>query len=298
MRRWLLLLVVQTWTLVSIGQEIIPEDSLRTDSVTEMMTEVDSLVEAMLLESVGDATAMQAEVDSLVAGMVVADLVKTKREPLIRPQQIIVPAALITLGAVAVGNPRLCDMKRDVRDAFQRGRGHHRKANVETWITLSAQLLTVTLGSKCKHSVTDRMLVKSTGYALLYSTMPIVRACVREERPDGRSRHSFPSFKTANAFLAAEQVRIERGWAWGMGMYTVAAGIGVMQMYNDRAYINDVLAGAGMGILAVHGAYWLLPLERKWFGLDKKQNKDRGMLLMPTYEPTTRTAGFTFTACL
>jgi membrane-associated phospholipid phosphatase len=145
----------------------------------------------------------------------------------------------------------------------------------------------------------DRMLVKATGYALLYTTMPIVSACVHEKRPDGNGKHSFPSFKTANAFLAAEQIRIERGWAWGMGVYTIAAGIGVMQMYNDRSYINDVLAGAGMGILAVHGAYWLLPLERKWFGLDKKaKKKDRGLLILPTYEPVTRTAGFSLAACL
>ena len=273
-----------------------PAEPIPFDTLPDMRAEVDSLISIIRQEE--EEAEMRAEVDTLIANMVMADFKKPKKgKSLIRPQQIIVPAALITLGAVAVANPRLCEIKYDVRDAFQRGRGDHRKAKVETWVTLGAQVLNIAFGPKCKHNLIDRMLVKATSYALLYSTMPIVNACVRERRPDGNGRHSFSSFKTANAFLAAEQTRIERGWAWGMGMYTVAAGIGVLQMYNDRAYINDVLAGAGMGILSVHAAYWLLPLERKWFGLDKDR-KDKGFLVMPTYEPLTRTAGFTFTACL
>ena len=221
------------------------------------------------------------------------------RDCRIRPQQIIIPATMITIGAVAVSNHRLCEMKYDVRDAFQRGRGTHRKANVETWATLSAQVGLLAIGPTAKHSLTDRLLVKLTAYSLLYCTMPVVKRCVREPRPDGHNGHAFPSFKTANAFMVAEQTRIERGWGWGMGMYAFAAGIGVLQMYNDRCYINDVLAGAGMGILSTHAAYWLLPLERRWFGLDnRKKGKDTSMVFLPTYDHNTRTAGFAFAAVL
>lgn len=216
----------------------------------------------------------------------------------VRPQQIVVPAAMITVGAVAVAQPRLCRMKIDVRNHWQDWRGNHRKAYVDTWATLSAQLLTVALGPKTKHKFVDRMLVKATSYALLYSVMPVVKRCVRETRPDGNSFHSFPSFKAANAFMAAEQVRIERGWAWGMGMYVFATGVGALQMYNDRAYVNDIVAGAGMGILAVHAAYWILPYERRWFGLDKKKNKDVGMFLLPTYDASSKTIGLAFAAQL
>ncbi|MBQ8050510.1 MAG: hypothetical protein IJ197_02890 [Bacteroidaceae bacterium] len=217
----------------------------------------------------------------------------------VRPQQVVVPATMIAVGAAAVSAPRLCDWKTDVRDAFQRGRGTHRKANVETWATLSMQVTTMALGPRPKHNLTDRLLVKATSYALLYATMPVVRRCVREPRPDGHGSHAFPSLKTANAFMAAEQTRIERGWGWGMAFYGVAAGVGVLQMYNDRCYLNDVLAGAGSGILTTHVAYWLLPLERRWLGLDKrKKGKDSALLLLPTYDVSTRTAGLAFTALL
>ncbi len=206
---------------------------------------------------------------------------------------------MITAGAVAISNPRLCDWKLDVRDAFQRGRGTHRKANVETWATLTMQVTTIAFGSTPKHDLIDRLLIKMTGYTLLYTVMPITRRCVREARPDGHGNHAFPSFKTAAAFLVAEQTRIERGWGWGMGLYAFATGVGVLQMYNDRCYINDVLAGAGMGILATHAAYWLLPLERRWFGLDKRRKAQHSaLLLLPTYDPSTHTAGLSFACTL
>lgn len=217
----------------------------------------------------------------------------------VRPQQVIVPAAMIGVGALAISNHKLCEMKYDVRDAMQRGRGTHHKANIETWATLTAQLTTIALGPRCKHKFVDRMLVKITSYAFLYSTGHIIKACVREPRPDGHGSHAFTSLKTGAAFMAAEQTRIERGWGWGMGLYAFAAGVGVMQMYNDRCYINDVIAGAGMGILSTHAAYWLLPYERRWFGLDKhKRNKpaDSAMMLLPTFEYNTRTVGVAFAA--
>lgn len=227
------------------------------------------------------------------------DTLIVDRDFRIRPQQIIVPAAMITAGAVAISNPRLCDWKMDVRDAFQRGRGTHRKANVETWSTLAMQVTTMAFGSEPKHALIDRLLLKITGYTLLYTVMPITNRCVREARPDGHGNHAFPSFKTAAAFMVAEQTRIERGWGWGMGFYAVAAGVGVLQMYNDRCYINDVLAAAGMGVLASHAAYWLLPLERRWIGLDKKKrNKDSAMFFVPTYDYSTKTVGVAFTAQL
>ena len=239
-------------------------------------------------------------VSSFVASVVAQeDTLVVDRDFRIRPQQIIVPATMITAGAIAVSNSRMCDWKMDVRDAFQRGCGTHRKANVETWATLTMQVTTIAFGSTPKHDLIDRLLVKATGYTLLYTVMPITRRCVREARPDGHGNHAFPSFKTAAAFLVAEQTRIERGWGWGMGLYAFATGVGVLQMYNDRCYINDVLAGAGMGILATHAAYWLLPFERRWIGLDKKKrNKDSAMFFVPTYDYSTKTVGFAFTAQL
>jgi membrane-associated phospholipid phosphatase len=63
--------------------------------------------------------------------------------------------------------------------------------------------------------------------------------------------------------MGAELARQEYGWGYGIAAYTVAAGTAFLRLYNDRHWLNDVVAGAGIGILSAQAAYWLLPLERK-----------------------------------
>lgn len=89
-----------------------------------------------------------------------------------------------------------------------------------------------------------------------------------QERPDGSSRNSFPSGHTATAFAGAELLRREY-WdvsPWiGVAGYAVVAGTGFFRMYNNRHWLTDVLAGAGMGILSAQAAYWLYPVITKTF---------------------------------
>lgn len=40
-------------------------------------------------------------------------------------------------------------------------------------------------------------------------------------------------------------------------------------VYNGRHWVNDVLAGAGIGILSARIGYWMLPVYRRLFGWDK-----------------------------
>ncbi|MGN0224714.1 MAG: phosphatase PAP2 family protein, partial [Prevotella sp.] len=49
----------------------------------------------------------------------------------------------------------------------------------------------------------------------------------------------------------------------GVAGYAVAAGTGFFRMYNNRHWLTDVIAGAGIGILSVEAAYWLYPLVTK-----------------------------------
>jgi len=55
--------------------------------------------------------------------------------------------------------------------------------------------------------------------------------------------------------------------------------VGLMRMCNDRHWYNDVLAGAGIGILSARLGYWLLPLERRLFGLE---NSSTTCVLLPS----------------
>lgn len=87
-----------------------------------------------------------------------------------------------------------------------------------------------------------------------------IKNIVREERPDGSSKNSFPSGHTATAFMSATMLSKEYGhlspWI-SIGGYSVAAATGVMRMMNNRHWMSDILAGAGIGIMSTEFAYWI-----------------------------------------
>ena len=135
---------------------------------------------------------------------------------------------------------------------------------------------------------------KATSYLTMGILVNGLKYTVREPRPyNPNVRNSFPSGHTATAFMGAELVRMEYKDAsvwYGLSAYVVASGIGVLRVWNERHWATDVLAGAGIGILSARVAYWLLPFERRLFGLDKKQ-KASDMVAIPYYSPTDRSFG-------
>lgn len=87
-----------------------------------------------------------------------------------------------------------------------------------------------------------------------------IKYTARVQRPDGSSRNSFPSGHTAMAFASAEVLNIEYGvrYPWLPYLsYTVAGVTGVGRMMNNRHWLGDVVAGAGLGVFSAHLGYWL-----------------------------------------
>ena len=84
-------------------------------------------------------------------------------------------------------------------------------------------------------------------------TVNILKQTGNIERPDGTSKNSFSSGHTATAFMGAEFLYQEykdiSDWHDITG-YIVATGTGMFRMYNNRHWLTDVAAGAGIGILS------------------------------------------------
>ena len=115
------------------------------------------------------------------------------------------------------------------------------------------------------------------------STVNIIKLTGNEMRPDGTSNNSFPSGNTATAFMGAEllyQEYKEVSIWYGVAGYAVVAGTGFFRMYNNRHWLTDISAGAGIGILSTKIAYWIHPIIKKTFF--KKFEKLSGLIL-PTY---------------
>lgn len=152
-----------------------------------------------------------------------------------------------------------------------------------------------------RHNFRDRLILGATTYAIMGILVNATKYSVGSLRPDGSARNSFPSGHTATAVMGAELVRIEYGNQAGWGAYAVAATVGVLRMYNNRHWINDVLGGVAFGFASARLGLLLLPLEKRLFGLEKKKNNKalseksafNPPMLLPTYDAFHRTAGFT-----
>ena len=139
------------------------------------------------------------------------------------------------------------------------------------------------IGIKGKNNFKDRTIILGTAYLIMGGTVNILKATGNVERPDGSSKNSFPSGHTATAFMGAEFLFQEYKdvsiW-YGVTGYVVATGTGLFRMYNNRHWLTDVAAGAGIGILSTKIAYWIHPLIKRTIFKDKETTNG---IVMPFY---------------
>lgn len=201
-----------------------------------------------------------------------------------RPQQLIFPAAAIAVGSAGIRS-HLIDT-----------RGNREKKTFDNTLQYLPTVAYVGLGFipgvKHEHRIGSRLMAGVTAFAIMTALCQGTKRLVREPRPDTGAKTSFPSGHTATAFMGAELVRLEYGWGYGAAAYAVAAGIGAMRIYNNRHWCNDVLAGAGVGVLSAQAAYWLLPLEERLFC--RRKHSGNSVVLVPTYDGLAQAPGLSF----
>lgn len=206
-----------------------------------------------------------------------------------KAQQLIVPGALLVAGSVGIAFHK---------ELGNWGTGKHTRVDdYIQYIPVAANVFLGCCGVKHKHNLADRILISATACAVEVGLVQGLKHTVRESRPSALDSRSFPSGHTATAFTGAELARKEYGWGIGSVAYVLALATGAMRVYNNRHWCNDVLAGAGIGILSANVAYWLYPWEKKLFSPKKKQNV-ANMMLIPTYGIENNTVGVAFTAIL
>ena len=208
----------------------------------------------------------------------------------ISARKFIAPAVLIGVGAMGVG--AFTGVKHSINRNFSKcSDGHYWHGDEYLRFAPAAAYLSLGLfGIKGRNSFSDRLLAGTTAYICAISVAGALKHIVKEGRPDGSSNNSFPSGHAVIAFTGAELIRVEYGNAIGAAGYAVAVGVGLLRMYNNRHWYNEVLAGAGLGILSARVGYWLLPLERRMLGLDKNHN----CTVMPFWNPYVQSAGVSF----
>lgn len=115
--------------------------------------------------------------------------------------------------------------------------------------------------------------------AIMALAVNATKYSVKEMRPDNSTRNSFPSGHTATAFVAATILHKEYGltrspW-FSIGGYALATATGVMRVLNNRHWISDVMAGAGIGIMSTELGYFVADLVFKEKGVKNFEFEDK-----------------------
>lgn len=213
-----------------------------------------------------------------------------------RYKQLIVPSAMLVMGYIGVENGWLRHVNQEARHTLRHHSNTQSADNYLQYLPLICNYGLSALGAKAKHNYGERTIALATSYLALAGIVNGLKFAIDAPRPFGSATNSFPSGHTATAFMGAEIIRQEykESPIYAIAAYTFAAGIGYARIYNDRHWLNDVVAGAGAGILSARIGYWLLPYTQRIF---QKRKKGKGMALITPFYSGSQ-AGITFTALL
>jgi hypothetical protein len=192
-------------------------------------------------------------------------------------KQLIIPTALIAYGVIGLESDQLLSFNSQIKNEVIEDIDEKMTIDDFSQYAPTASVFALNaLGVKGKNNIRDRSVIFVTSYVIMASTVLSLKSLVKEERPDGSSNNSFPSGHTATAFAGAEflwQEYKDKSIWYGIAGYAVATGTGLFRIYNNRHWLTDVAAGAGIGILSTKIAYWMNPyITRKLFKSSSEAN--------------------------
>lgn len=116
-------------------------------------------------------------------------------------------------------------------------------------------------GVKGRNNVGRATLSYATSLAIMGIIVNSIKYTSKVERPDGSAKNSFPSGHAAMAFTNASFLHKEYGIvnpAYSIGGYGAATLTGLGRNLNNRHWMPDILAGAGVGILSTELGYFFI----------------------------------------
>lgn len=201
-------------------------------------------------------------------------------------KQLMVPTILVGYGVLGLANNGIKNINVAIKsEVDEHVKGGTTIDDYTRYVPVVSVYALNVMGVKGKHNYRDLTIITATSQLIMVGSVMGLKSLCKVERPDGSTDNSFPSGHTATAFSGAEilwqEYKDVSPW-YGVAGYFVAGATGVMRIYNDRHWLTDVAAGAGIGILSTKLAYWLYPfIQKQLFG--SPGEKKVSLLAIPFY---------------
>ncbi|WP_407488716.1 phosphatase PAP2 family protein [Elizabethkingia anophelis] len=241
------------------------------------------------MSQIPDSTKIQNNTDSIRTKLSQSDSLKgiiRDKSYRFTYKKLIIPASLITYGVLTLTSDALEQLNFSTKTEVNEHLPKPSTLDNFTQFLPAAMVYGLNLVSiEGKHNLRDRSIILGTSLAITTAIVTPVKHLVKEERPDQSNNLSFPSGHTAIAFATAHFIFREykdtNFWIAISG-YPIAAFTGIYRMVNNKHWLGDIMAGAGVGILSTELAYWLFPTISSW--LQPKNQKNSVTSLYPFYQ--------------
>lgn len=223
---------------------------------------------------------------SLITKGQLADSVTNKNKVKVAP--FIIPAVFIGYGLMAKGDNFIRELDRSTQAELQEDHPFFSKSadDFMRYVPALAVYGLNLAGVKGKNSYLDATGNYVVSMGIMTGVVALGKKGSHRLRPDESSYDSFPSGHAATAFLAAEFLKQEyqdvSPWI-GYAGYAVATTTGIFRLYNNKHWVSDVVAGAGVGILSAKLGYLVYPKLKKLIMGRKQSNFN----VMPAYQQKT-----------
>jgi len=184
------------------------------------------------------------------------------RKNYLSARSVIIPGTLITYGFASLKSGALQKINKNIcEEVTEHASGF--KTRVDDYLKYAPAASVYVLsavGIKGRHKILDRTIILAMSSVLSAQVVTALKHGTHQLRPDGSTYNSFPSGHTTTAFIGAEMMNQEYGWRsrwYSVAGYSMAAGTAALRIMNNRHWLSDVIAGAGIGMLTTKCSYWL-----------------------------------------
>lgn len=191
-------------------------------------------------------------------------------------KRTLIPALLITYGGFSVENPHIRNLNSSWKNELLEmkiGRNH---ADDYTQFAPMAIVYGLNFaGTKGNNNIADMVTVSITSFLVSTAIVRPLKQLTVVKRPDGSNDHSFPSGHTSTAFVSAQFMYREysgKNTLLSLMGYPFAIYTAIYRTVNNKHWLGDIMAGAGIGILSTEISYYLLPYMKNIMRKISKSN--------------------------